>query len=158
MNEIYCGSQIPVNTVSEWKQLPELFSQKRCFQKFRNIHRKTSVLESLFTKIGVLQACNFIKKRPQRNCFPLDIAKSLRAAILENCSSICVANLLHAVWFSNPLGYQVSRLGEKLWLVGQVLYFMEEPRSSNPQKHKKIKGNEKQFSLIIRILVAQTCS
>ena len=31
-----------------------------------------------------LQACNFIKKRPQPRCFPLNIAKFLRAAILKN--------------------------------------------------------------------------
>ena len=47
--------------------------KKSCSQKFRNIHRKTPVLESLFHE---LQACNFIKKRLQRRCFP--IAKFLR--------------------------------------------------------------------------------
>ena len=32
-------------------------------KKYRNIHRKKSVLESLFTKVLGFQACNFIKKR-----------------------------------------------------------------------------------------------
>ena len=89
------------------------------------------MLESLFTKIGVLQACNFIKKRPQRNCFPLNIAKSLRAAILENYSSICVANLLHTVWFSDPLGYLASRLGTTFY--GRASQF-------KPSKTQKNKG------------------
>ena len=31
-----------------------------------------------------LQTCNFIKKRPQHRCFPLNIAKFLRAPILKN--------------------------------------------------------------------------
>ena len=43
-------------------------------EKFRNIHRKTSVLESLFNKVTGLQACNFTKKRLQHRRFPVNIA------------------------------------------------------------------------------------
>ena len=32
------------------KQPPEVFCKKSCSQKFRNIHGKTAVLESLFIK------------------------------------------------------------------------------------------------------------
>ena len=35
--------------------------QSRCSKKLHNIHRKTPALESLFNKVPVLQACNFIK-------------------------------------------------------------------------------------------------
>ena len=35
--------------------------QSRCSKKLGYIHRKTPVLESLFDKVLVLQACNFIK-------------------------------------------------------------------------------------------------
>ena len=38
-------------------QLYAVVLQKRCSKKFRNIHRKTSVLESLFNKVAV---CNFM--------------------------------------------------------------------------------------------------
>ena len=38
-----------------------LFYQN-CSQKFRNIHRKTTVLESLFNKVAGLHACMFIEK------------------------------------------------------------------------------------------------
>ena len=38
----------------------------RCSEKFRNIHRKTPVLESPFNKVACLQACNVTKKRLQR--------------------------------------------------------------------------------------------
>ena len=37
--------------------------QNRCSEKFRNIHRKTPVLESLFNKITDLKVCNFAKNR-----------------------------------------------------------------------------------------------
>ena len=43
-----------------------------------NIHRKTSVLESLFSKVVSLEAWNLIKKRLQHRCFPVNIAKLLR--------------------------------------------------------------------------------
>ena len=42
---------------------------------FRNIGRKTPVLESLFNKVADHQACNFIKNRLQRRRFPVIIAK-----------------------------------------------------------------------------------
>ena len=53
--------------------------QKRCSKKFRNIERKTTELESLFNKVAGL-GLQFIKKRLQRRCFPLNIAKFLRTA------------------------------------------------------------------------------
>ena len=49
-------------------------------KKFRNIHRRTPVLESLFNKV----ACNFIKKRLQHKCFPVSIAKFFKTPILMN--------------------------------------------------------------------------
>ena len=44
--------------------------QKKCFWKFYNIHRKIPVLEWLFYK-----DCNFIKKRRQHRCFPVNLAR-----------------------------------------------------------------------------------
>ena len=52
--------------------------QIRRFQKCRSIHRKTLVSESLFNKVVNLQICNFIEKRLQHRCFPVNIAESLR--------------------------------------------------------------------------------
>ena len=54
--------------------------QTRCSYEFRNVHRKTPTLESLFNKDAGLQACNFIKKRLKRRCFPVNIAEFLRTA------------------------------------------------------------------------------
>ena len=36
------------------KQLPYVFFKESCSEKFRNIHRKIFVLESLFNKVGDL--------------------------------------------------------------------------------------------------------
>ena len=59
------------------KQPPEVFCQKSCSQKLRNIHREILVLECLFNKIAGLQVS---KKRLQHRCFPVNIAKFLRTA------------------------------------------------------------------------------
>ena len=56
---------------------------------FRNVHRKTSVLDSLFNEFTGLKSCNFIKKRLQYMCFPVNIAKFLRAASLWKNSGGC---------------------------------------------------------------------
>ena len=44
------------------------------------------MLESLFKNVAGLKACNFIKKRPERRYFPVNIAKLL---ILLSLKSIC---------------------------------------------------------------------
>ena len=46
---------------------------------FKNFYRKTPVLESL-NNVADLQANNFIKKRLQHRCFPVNVAKFLRTA------------------------------------------------------------------------------
>ena len=50
--------------------------QIRSFQNFCKLHRKTSVLESLFNKVAGLKARNPIKKRLQYRYFPVKFAKS----------------------------------------------------------------------------------
>ena len=42
--------------------------------------------EFFLNKVAVLQACNFVKKRLQHRCFPVDIAKFLRTPILKSIS------------------------------------------------------------------------
>ena len=70
------------------KEPPQVFYKKNCLSKFRNIHRKTPLLESFLIK---LQALGLLKKRLQDRCFPVNIAKFLRAPILKN---ICEQLLL----------------------------------------------------------------
>ena len=43
-------------------------------------------MESLFNKVAGMKACSFIKKRLQHWCFPVNIAKFLRAPFLQNIS------------------------------------------------------------------------
>ena len=65
------------------------FSPDRsCSEKFRNIQSKTPVLKSLFNNVTGMKTCNFIKKRLQRRCFSVNIAKCLitletRAVLIE---------------------------------------------------------------------------
>ena len=56
------------------KQPPEVFCKKTS-EKFRNIHRKIPVFESLFNQAAGLQVCNFIEKRFQHRYFSVNIAK-----------------------------------------------------------------------------------
>ena len=42
------------------------------------------MLESLFNKVARFQISNFIKKKLQHKCFPLNFAKFLRMPILKN--------------------------------------------------------------------------
>ena len=69
-------------------------SIKSCLSKFRNIHKKAPVLESLFNKS--LKACNFSKKRIRHRCFPVNTAKFSRTIILKNiCKRLFLENLQH---------------------------------------------------------------
>ena len=60
------------------------------FLKISRISQKPPVLYSLFNKVAGLQD-NYIKKRIQHRCFPVNIAKFLGIPILKN---ICVRLLL----------------------------------------------------------------
>ena len=65
-------------------------------KKFRNIHRKTPMLESLLHKVTGLKSCNFIKKRSQHRCFSMNIAKFLRTPIFWRTSENgCFLNVLN---------------------------------------------------------------
>ena len=59
-------------------------SIKKLFIKDLQYLRKTPVLESLFHKFTGLKTCNFIKKRLQHRCSPVNIAKFLRTPFLNN--------------------------------------------------------------------------
>ena len=62
--------------------------------KVCNIHRKTPVLESLFSKVASLEAYKFIKKRLQHRCFPVNIANFLRKFYLKKTIGGCFVSLL----------------------------------------------------------------
>ena len=58
--------------------------QKQPQATFRNIYRKTSMLESLFNKVAGLKTGKFIKQRVQNRCFPVTFLKFLRTSILKS--------------------------------------------------------------------------
>ena len=84
-----------VNTINKVEDTQKLSSRgalwKTCSLKFCNIHRKIPTLVTLFNKVAGAKACDFIEKRLQHRCFPVNIAKFLRAYILKN---ICQRLLL----------------------------------------------------------------
>ena len=71
-----------------------MFRENSCSSEFCNIRSKIPVLESLFSKVADLQACNFIKKRLRQMYFPVNIEKFLRTPSLKN---ICERLLLKIV-------------------------------------------------------------
>ena len=66
------------------KQLFADVLQSKCSLEVRNVHRKTAVLESLFNKVGTLEARNFIKKKLQHRCFSVKLSKFLKTLFLQN--------------------------------------------------------------------------
>ena len=67
------------------KQPPEVFYRKSCSEKFRNIHRKTFVLESPFNRLAGFKTC----------CFPVNFVKFLRTLILMKiCEQLLLPLLL----------------------------------------------------------------
>ena len=107
------------------KQPLEVFYKNAALKNFAISHRKTPVLESPFNKVADLQACNIIKKRLQYRCFPVNIGKSLRAAILR---IICERLLLLIELFCTDfvdISYEnasFSILEDSIWL--KLIYFL----------------------------------
>ena len=95
---------------SIWKTvLISEYSEISKFQKFRNIHWKRSVLESLFNKVTGLQTCNFIRKTLQHRCFPVNITKFLRAPILQNVwTAASVKRFTLTLWCDLPLKFLIN--------------------------------------------------
>ena len=66
------------------KQPLELFYRKGCSSIFTGKH----LCQCHLNKVIGLEACDFIKKRLQHRCFPVNIAKFLRTAILKNINML----------------------------------------------------------------------
>ena len=63
--------------------------KRKCSRKFRKIHRKTPVPESLFQKIASLRLATLLKKRLWHRRFSLSFAKFSRTSCLKNTSGGC---------------------------------------------------------------------
>ena len=90
--------------------------QRDCSQKYRNIYRKTLMLESLFHKVTDLQTCDFIRKRLQHRCFLL---RNFSKTLLLNI--ICVelwtdfTKWLFVVLFQNHSDSVILQKYQSLW-------------------------------------------
>ena len=57
-----------------------MFIKIKFLKNYRNIRRKTNLLETLFDKAAGMKARNFTEKILQRRCFTVNIASILRTA------------------------------------------------------------------------------
>ena len=81
-------------TMNNKKQPPEVFYKKAVLKTFLNANRKISVFESLPNQVAALQISNFFKKRFQRRCFLVNIAKFLKKLILKKiCEPLLLKNV-----------------------------------------------------------------
>ena len=81
-------------------------SVKTCSKKFRKIHRKTSVRETLFfNDVAGLNSAILLKKNLWHKCFLMNVAKFLRAPLLENTSGGCFYYLTELwIWLTSKNG------------------------------------------------------
>ena len=81
-----CNLQRPTLQVKEQKQS---FAFRWKNRKFRKLHRKTSVFESLSNKVAGLNACNSVTKRLQYRFFHAKFTKFLKTSFLQNSYDGC---------------------------------------------------------------------
>ena len=94
---------------------------KQCSWKFRKIHRKTPVPESLFNKVVGLKPATLLKKSLWHRCFSVNFAKFLRTASLQSTSGGCFwescqtsirvvfAKIVKAITFQQMFGNFLNR-------------------------------------------------
>ena len=75
------------------------------------------MLESLFKNVTGLKACNFIKKRTQDKCFPVNIAKFLTLFIPKNICEQLLFECFNGSLLHGPKGSR-SRLYDGVRLQG----------------------------------------
>ena len=97
-------------------------SHRRCFirklfLKILQYPQETPLLESIFKKVADLSTCNFIKKRTQHRCFPVNIEKNLILPILKNICKWLLFNFLNGSLLHGPEGL-ISRLSDGVRLQG----------------------------------------
>ena len=71
-----------------------MFYKKAALETFAIFTGKYLALESLFNKVAGLKACDFVKKRLQYRCYPVNTANFLRTHILKNiCEWLLLNNI-----------------------------------------------------------------
>ena len=77
---------------------------KKLFLKILQYPQETPLLESIFKKVAGLKARNFIIKRPQLRCFPVNIAKILRLPISKNICERLLFECFNGLMLHGPKG------------------------------------------------------
>ena len=106
--------------INRTSYINSVFIQK---QPLKVHHRKTPVLESLFSKFVGFQACNLIKKRLQHRWFPVNIAKFLWNLFCKTSANDCFC-LLHIRTLNGVIPLYVLSLQHLLLLVVFVVSFI----------------------------------
>ena len=100
-------------------------SQQRCcirkqFLKILQDPLETPVWESILKNFADLSTCNFIKKRLQHKCFPVNVAKFLIQPILKNiCKRLLFKFFFNSSFLHGTKGSR-SRLHDGIRLQGLV--------------------------------------
>ena len=77
---------------------------KKLLSKVFQYPQEAPVLESIFKNVADLQTCNFIKKRPQHRCFPVNIVEFLILPVLKNICKPLLFNFLDGSLLHEPKG------------------------------------------------------
>ena len=91
------------------KQPSEVFIENAALKNF-GIFTEKHLCWSLF--LIKMQACNFIKRRLQHGCFPVNIAKFLRTPILKNIYGKAIVKMVRNYSY-NSISCHVQKLLNK---------------------------------------------
>ena len=86
-----------------------MFYKKAAFKNLATFTGKHLCWGVFFNENANLQSCDFIKKRLQHKCFPVNTAKFLRTRVLKN---IC-ERLFKGFHLHNKETYEVNILSKK---------------------------------------------
>ena len=86
------GFQIQFFCVTLQKQSPRCFLQKRYSQKYRKVHRKTSVPESILIK---LKTCNFIKIETMAQVFSCEFCEIYGKTFSYRTPPVTASNIIN---------------------------------------------------------------
>ena len=81
------------------KQLPEMF-YKKLFLKISQYSQEIPAFRSLPNQVAALQISNFLKKRFQRRCFLVNIAKFLKKLNLKKICERLLVNTVKRIYSS----------------------------------------------------------
>ena len=74
-----------------------MFFKIGVLKNFANIHRKTTVLESLFNKVAGRKACNFIKKETPTQAFSVEYCQIFKKSYFYR-APLVAASGLNGLW------------------------------------------------------------